>query len=139
LEVYLTDDLPAWPWPDSLDAVIAAPNHHKLLFENDRVRVLEVRIAPGARVPVHTHRWPASIYVAKQSDFLRRDGDGNLLFDSRTTGPPPTEPVAQWTPPLPPHSVENIGESEILLISTELKGAARTGEPTRPTAPRNSL
>jgi hypothetical protein len=139
LEVYLTDDLPAWPWPDSLDAVIAAPNHHKLLFENDRVRVLEVRIAPGAQVPVHTHRWPASIYVAKQSDFLRRDGDGNLLFDSRTTGPPPTEPVAQWTPPVPPHSVENIGESEILLISTELKGSARTGEPTRPNAPRNSL
>ncbi|HEY4710110.1 MAG TPA: hypothetical protein VIH46_08070 [Candidatus Acidoferrales bacterium] len=135
----MTDDLPAWPWPDSLDAVIAAPHHHKLLFENDRVRVLEVRIAPGARVPVHTHRWPASIYVAKQSDFLRRDGDGNLLFDSRTIGPPPAEPVAQWTPPLPPHSVENIGASEILLISTELKFAARTIEPPRPTAPRNSL
>lgn len=138
-EAYLTDAPPAWPWPDSLDAVIAAPNHHKLLFENDRVRVLEVRIAPGARVPVHTHRWPASIYVAQQSDFLRRDGDGNLLFDSRTTGPPPAEPVAQWTPPLPPHSVENIGAREILLISTELKGTAWTGESPQPTGPRNSL
>ena len=114
----------AWPWPDSLDAVLAAPNHHKLLFENERVRVLEVRIAPGDLVPVHTHRWPASIYVAKQSDFLRRDGDGNLLFDSRTAGPPPAKPIAQWAPPLPPHSVENIGANEILLISTELKGTA---------------
>ena len=120
----MTNDSPAWPWPDSLDAMIAAPNHHKLLFENERVRVLEVRIAPGDIVPVHTHRWPASIYVAKQSDFLRRDGDGNLLFDSRTMGPPPAKPVAQWTPPLPPHSVENIGANEILLISTELKGTA---------------
>jgi hypothetical protein len=110
-----------WPWPDSLDAVIAAPRHHKLLFENERVRVLEVRIAPGERVPVHTHRWPASIYVARQSDFLRRDQNGSLLFDSRTVGPPPPKPVAQWTPPLPPHSVENIGSTEILLISTELK------------------
>ena len=114
----------AWPWPDSLDAVIAAPDHHKLLFENECVRVLEVRIAPGALVPVHTHRWRASIYVAKQSDFIRRDGDGNLLFDSRTMGPPPSKPVAQWTPPLPPHSIENIGAHEILLISTELKEPA---------------
>jgi hypothetical protein len=114
----------AWPWPDSLDAVIAAPDHHKLLFENERVRVLEVRIASGALVSVHTHRWPASIYVASQSDFIRRDGDGNLLFDSRSVGPPPSKPIAQWTPPLPPHSVENIGAHEILLISTELKEPA---------------
>jgi hypothetical protein len=114
-------DSPAWPWPDSLDALIAAPRHHLLLFENDLVRVLEVRIPPGDLVPVHTHRWPASIYVARQSDFLRRDHHGNLLFDSRSMGPPPSSPAAQWTPPLPPHSVENIGAYEILLISTELK------------------
>jgi hypothetical protein len=113
-----------WPWPDSLDAVSAAPRHHTLMFENDRVRVLEVRIAPGDTVPVHTHRWPALIYVAKQSDFLRRDDHGNLLFDSRLMGPPPSKPIAQWTPPLPPHSVENIGANEILLISTELKDRA---------------
>ena len=114
----------AWPWPAELDAVIAAPKHHKLLFENERVRVLEVRIPPGELVPVHTHRWPALIYVAKQSDFLRRDHHGNLLFDSRSMGPPPDKPLAQWTPPLPPHTVENIGSHEILLISTELKEPA---------------
>jgi hypothetical protein len=117
----LSNDAKPWPWPNSLDAVIAAPDHHKLLFENELVRVLEVRIAPGDLVPVHTHRWPASIYVAKHSDFLRRDADGNLLLDSRKLGPPQSKPVAQWTPPLPPHSVENIGATEILLISTELK------------------
>ncbi len=110
-----------WPWPDSLDAVIAAPNHHRVLLENDRVRVLEVRISPGQLVPVHTHRWPGTIYVVRGSDFLRRDGEGKLLFDSRLAGPPPATPLAQWTEPLPPHSVENIGDSEILLITTELK------------------
>ncbi len=108
-------------WPDSLDAVIAAPKHHKLMFENERVRILEVRIPPGDFVPVHTHRWPSAIYVAKQSDFIRRDHEGNVLFDSRTVGPPPTEPLVQWVPPLAPHSVENVGKVEILLISTELK------------------
>jgi hypothetical protein len=112
-----------WPWPDSRDAVIAAPQHHKVLSGNERVRVLEVRIAPGesgaaARAPL-----ASSIYVARQSDFLGRDHHGNLLFDSRTLGPPPSR-WRKWTPHLPPHSAENIGSNEILLMSTELNGPA---------------
>src|SRR5271170_4482670 len=98
----VSSDAQAWPWPDSLDALIAAPKSHHLLFENERVRVLEVRIAPGELVPVHTHRWPSAIYIAKPSDFVRRDADGNVLFDSRTAGPAPCEPVVHWTPPIPP-------------------------------------
>ena len=30
-------------WDPPLDAVAAAPAHHKVIFENDRLRVLEVR------------------------------------------------------------------------------------------------
>lgn len=116
-----------WPWPNSLDALTAAPEHHKLLFENERVRLLEVRIPPGAFVPVHTHRWPSAIYVAAQSDFIRRDGEGKVTFDSRTIGPPPEKPMVQWTGPLPPHSIENIGTREILLITTELKEPSTSG------------
>lgn len=119
-------DASEWPWPDALDALTAAPDHHKLLFENERVRLLEVRIPPGAFVPVHTHRWPSAIYVAAQSDFIRRDGEGHVVFDSRSVGPPPDTPVVQWTGPLPPHSIENVGSREILLITTELKGPPAT-------------
>jgi hypothetical protein len=45
-----------WLWPDTLDALTAAPEHHWLVFENERVRVLKVRIGPGEIVPLHTHR-----------------------------------------------------------------------------------
>jgi hypothetical protein len=108
-----------WPWADELDALIAAPNHHKLVFENERMRVLDTRIPPGDIVPVHTHRWPGVYYTLQYSPFLRRDGDGNLLFDSRTRpGPAPT---ANWLENLPPHSIENVGEVEVHLISVELK------------------
>lgn len=117
----MSNDSQHWPWPESLDAVVAAAKHHKLVFENERVRVLEVRIPPGETTAVHTHRWPSAIYAAKQSDFIRRDQDGKVLFDSRTLGPPPTMPMAQWVGPLAPHSVENVGGVEILLITTELK------------------
>ena len=33
-------------WDLALDAVAAAPAHHKVLFENDRLRVLEVTLPP---------------------------------------------------------------------------------------------
>src|ERR1700746_880205 len=107
-----------WPWPDSLDAVIAAPKHHTLVFENDRVRVLDTRIPVGDTVPVHTHKWPAVYYTINFSDFIRRDADGNILFDSRTASTPLGS--ANWVDCLPPHSVENVGSAEIRLISWEL-------------------
>ena len=108
-----------WPWPDELDALIAAPKHHTLIFENERMRMLDTRIPPGDIVPVHTHRWPAVYYTVQFSHFIRRDGEGNLLFDSRTvTG---EFPPARWYENLPPHSVENIGDVEVHLISVELK------------------
>jgi hypothetical protein len=51
-------DANGWLWPDSLDACIAAPQSHRVLFENDLARVLEVVIEPGTREPLHTHRAP---------------------------------------------------------------------------------
>jgi hypothetical protein len=107
-----------WPWPETLDAVIAAPRHHKLILENDRVRVLDTRIPAGDTVPVHTHRWPAVYYAVQTSHFIRRDQDGKVTFDSR--GAPPLG-TANFIECLPPHSIENVGDAEIHLISVELK------------------
>jgi hypothetical protein len=59
-----TTDDPAL-WPDHLDAVSAAPRHHRVLFENERLRVLEVTLPPGDEEPVHHHRWP-SVFVFDQ-------------------------------------------------------------------------
>src|SRR5205823_1910240 len=37
------------PWPDSLDAVRAAPENHRVLLETERVRVLDVTIPAGLK------------------------------------------------------------------------------------------
>jgi hypothetical protein len=113
----------SWPWPDSLDALVAAPAHHTLLLENDRVRVVHTRIPPGALVPLHTHRWPAVAYVMSGSDFIRRDHDNRVLLDSRHTPAAPKLPATQWLDPLPPHTVENVGHSEISILIMEIKPA----------------
>lgn len=112
-----------WTWPDSLDALVAAPSQHRLVFENAHVRVLDTVIGPGERTPVHTHRWPAAHYVLSWSDFVRRDADGTTLLDTRTPGVRPAA-EALWGEPLPPHSLENVGSVPLRIISTELKSLA---------------
>jgi hypothetical protein len=112
---------PHWPWPDHLDAMTAAPDHHRLVFENERMRVLDTVIPPGDIVPVHHHRWPAIYYVIVPGDFIRRDPDGNVLFDSRTATEKQTPFSASWLECLPPHSVENVSPHQIHVVNVELK------------------
>ena len=50
-------------WDPQLDAVIAAPHNHTVLFENDQLRVLEVTLEPNEEEPIHHHRWP-SVFVS---------------------------------------------------------------------------
>jgi hypothetical protein len=50
-----------WPWSDELDALMAAPKHHWLVFENDRVRVLDTRIAPGS--PITRVRFHSAMHI----------------------------------------------------------------------------
>jgi hypothetical protein len=109
-----------WEWPDELDALLAAPEHHRLLLENESVRVLKTVIAVGEMTAVHTHRWPNVQYVVSVADFVRRDGDGNVILDTRASGAP-TPSTALWSEPIPPHSLENVGDSELCVIMVELK------------------
>lgn len=48
--------------PDASDAVIAAPEHHKVILENDRVRVLEATVPLHSHEPPHTHPWPSVFF-----------------------------------------------------------------------------
>jgi hypothetical protein len=109
-----------WPWPDALDALVAAPDHHTLVFENDRVRVVRTRIPPGQTVPVHTHRWPFVLCISKWSDLVRRDPQANILMDTRALEKPSLH-AATWQESLTPHSVENVGDTEFDALNVEIK------------------
>ena len=101
-------------FPDGFDAVQAAPNSHRVLFENEFVRVLEVTLPPATTEPMHHHRWP--------SIFLNRDTGGRTahlryhLPDGSVRDIPAKEtPVSEsgqwrvaWMAPEAIHSLENI-------------------------------
>lgn len=108
-------------WPAQLDALTAAQRHHTLMFENDLVRVLETKVPPGETTAVHTHCWPAALYVVSPGDFVRRDDKGNVLLDTRMNGAQGKAGDAAWSPPLGPHTLENVGTTLIHVINVELK------------------
>ena len=106
---------------EPMDAMSAAPDHHSVLLENDQVRILDTRLGPGEQTPIHTHQWPAALYVLGWSDFIRRDASGTVLADSRTMASAPKPGEALWLPPLTPHQVENVGDADLHIIAVELK------------------
>lgn len=111
-----------WPYPDSLDALVAAPQFHRVLLENERVRVLEVTVPPHTREPVHTHRWASVLYKEQMGRGRYYDGAGQLLHES--TKPYRTGPGlvrARWQEPEGPHAVENTDSVADRFIRVELK------------------
>jgi hypothetical protein len=107
---------------DRLDALLVAAKHHRLLLENESVRVLETRVEPGDTVPVHTHRWQGVSYVLSWSPFVRRDEVGNVMLDTRLESLSVPIGTATWQLSLGPHSLENVGDKLLHVITVELKG-----------------
>ncbi len=71
-------------WDPALDAVAAAPKHHRVLFENDKLRVLEVTLESDDEEPLHHHRWP-SVFVFDQVQGPVHDiaPDGTVMPPNR--------------------------------------------------------
>jgi mannose-6-phosphate isomerase-like protein (cupin superfamily) len=60
------------------------------------------------------------------SDFVRRNGEGKVVVDSRAGRKLP-EGSALWSGPLPPHTLESVGTSELRVISVEVKSGVMGG------------
>ena len=109
-------------WPANLDAVIAAPKNHKILMENDKVRVLEVTLAPSETEEVHNHQWPSVLYIQEAGDFIDYDSDGKIIVDSRQIKPALKFPMIMWKEAQASHSAENLSKTiTIRLIRLEIK------------------
>lgn len=109
-------------WPANLDAVIAAPKNHKILMENDKVRVLEVTLAPGEKEDVHHHQWPSVLYILEAGDFIDYDIDGKVIVDSRQIKPALKFPMTMWKDAEAAHSEKNLSKTiTIRLIRVEMK------------------
>ncbi len=105
------------------DPVKVAPDNVKVLLENDRVRVLDARLKPGEKEPMHSH--PAGV-VYSLSDYKIRVTYPDGKTEEREGKPG----LARWSDPVT-HAVENVGTTELHAVWIELKGAAKKPMPAK--------
>ncbi len=110
-----------WSLPDELDAVAAAPKSHNILFENDKIRVLEVVIAPGEKEPPHSHRWPSVMMVDGAARIRYYNADGKQVFETPKDRKPTATVRPEQMGPEGLHAVENIDTVPFHAIRVEFK------------------
>jgi len=97
------------------DMVKVAPKNTKVLVDNDQVRVIEVSLKPGDKLPMHSH--PANVvYFVTGGKTKTTTGDGKVTETEHKAG------EAVWSEPIT-HSNENVGTAPTKALVVELKTA----------------
>lgn len=88
------------------------PGSHKVIFENEFIRVLQVTLPPvGHAEPMHFHRWP-SLFIGYDTGgttahIRYHTADGKVRDQPSEREPVhPGEWGAAWMKPEPMHSIE---------------------------------
>ncbi len=97
------------------DAILAAPGEHKVLFENDQVRILESVVPVGSRVPFHTHQWDSIMIITQGSRFLVETSSGEIKEERWGAS------VERFPGSLESDIYTNLGPEEFLAIAFEIK------------------
>ncbi len=97
---------------EKIDAVKAAPDLYKVLLDNSKVRVLELRVKPGEKVQMHSH--------PSMAIYAFNDARNRFTFpDGKTQDIELKAGETRWMDPFS-HAAENIGKSETHLLLIEL-------------------
>jgi len=99
------------------DVVKVSPETHKVLFDNEHVRVLDVHAKPGEKVGMHSH--PAStLYYLTDGKLKITYPDGRIEERTVKAG------TAVWSDAVT-HAVENVGTNDFHEVHTELKDVTK--------------
>lgn len=118
-------------FPEGFDAVQAAPDTHKVVFENEIVRVLEVSVpSAGTTIPMHHHRWPSFFLdwdMGGGSPHIRYHRPNGNVRDSPSTEEPPHPGrwSVQWMKPEPMHAIEVIAKPKGAIPASDAPTSLR--------------
>ena len=115
------------PAHDSLDPAVSNSAHYRVVYENERVRVLDYTDEPGDKTTPHEH--PDSVMYTLSS-FRRRLIHGDEERDVELTAG-----GAFWVP-AQQHAGENIGDSDTHTVFVELKEPAPDVSPASQIGPQ---
>ncbi len=98
----------------NIDGLKASPANFKLLLENKYVRMLEYTLKPGEKDMPHTHPAKSSYIVSGGKIKVYLENGETLIFDEKAG-------TADWGDYVGKHSVENIGNTTVIIVLTEIK------------------
>lgn len=110
--------------PASFDAVAAALNSHRVLLEDEKIRVLRVEVAPGVTEPVHDHRWPSVMYFEQPQPITYityKLINGKPVETERFDAPAFAKSQTLRSEPEGLHAVTNRGSAPFVAIRVEFK------------------
>src|SRR5262249_51676295 len=99
---------------EQLDPLIVAKDTHKLLFENQFVRVIEAKLPPGKMEPKHRHPHGLTVYLAAYDLEQKTFPDNKVAKFTRKFG------TVTWGEATV-HEIRNIGKTESYSVRVELK------------------
>lgn len=101
------------------DPVKVAPKNVKVVFENNRIRVIEVRMKPGEKLPMHSHPPHLTLTLTDfKGKYVGADGQAQI-GEGKTS-------AWSWTEAIT-HASENVGTTEIHAFAIEMKEPPRRG------------
>ena len=92
----------------------------RLLLENERVRVWEIRLEPGERAPFHRHDLPYFWSCVEAGTARQRFADGAMLVRQYRVGE--TEFSDHSADDVKVHDLENAGGTTLRFVTVELTG-----------------
>jgi quercetin dioxygenase-like cupin family protein len=96
------------------DPVKVDPKHYKVLFENDRVRVLKIDYGPHEKSVMHSHPDAVATFLSElHGKFTMPDGTSQERNGKAGD--------AMWTP-AETHLPENLSDTPLEGVLVELKG-----------------
>ena len=90
------------------------PDHHKVEFENERVRIVRMTYPAGYKTPLHDHLPGASVMLTDYKAKSAPEGEEGEEAEGKAG-------EVSWADAAPPHVSENTGEEEFSLIRVEIK------------------
>jgi len=100
-------------WIMAQDIVKVAPKNCKVLLDNNKVRIVEVRLKPGEKLPMHSH--PANVVYSFTGGKAKYTSPDGKVTERQTKAD-----EAVWSDAVT-HATENTAKTTTRVLVIELK------------------
>ncbi|CAL65954.1 cupin domain-containing protein [Christiangramia forsetii] len=100
------------------DAAKIDPEHYKVEFENEQLRILRINYGPGEESVMHAHPEGVVVFLSDSKGEMKMEDGKTFTMDEKAG-------KVMWTPPTK-HDPSNVSDKEFEIIQIELKNNGKS-------------